>query len=215
MAPPQLILLDAVGTLFGPRASIGELYRQQAAHHGVRVAAEPLQAAFARAFAAAPPLAFPHAPPEAIAPHEYRWWRAVTSSAFAQVGAREAFADFEAFFSQLYAFFGRAEPWYCYPEVRPALERWRQRGIALGVVSNFDSRLHAVLAALGMDALFDSVTVSSRVGAAKPNARIFWAALHWHGVPASRAWHVGDSLEADYRGAQACGLRAFWLQRSR
>lgn len=85
--------------------------------------------------------------------------------------------------------------------------------IELGVLSNFDSRLHTVLPALGLAEFFSSVTISTEVGAAKPDARIFQAALQKHECSPAQAWHIGDRQKEDYEGAKAAGLRAVLLKR--
>ncbi|NJN49298.1 MAG: HAD hydrolase-like protein, partial [Alkalinema sp. RL_2_19] len=38
-------------------------------------------------------------------------------------------------------------------------------------------------------------------------------ALQKHHCSANQAWHIGDSLEEDYRAATAAGLNGIWLQR--
>ena len=42
MVQPKVIFLDAVGTLFGVKGSVGEVYREIAADFGVDVAASVL-----------------------------------------------------------------------------------------------------------------------------------------------------------------------------
>jgi putative hydrolase of the HAD superfamily len=96
---------------------------------------------------------------------------------FKDVGIYAQFADFEAFFDRLYEFFAGADPWYVYADTMPALEHWRKRGLKLGVISNFDTRLYAVLAALGLADFFSSVTISTAAGAAKPDVGVFRQAL--------------------------------------
>lgn len=86
-------------------------------------------------------------------------------------------------------------------------------GIELAIVSNFDSRLYAVLEALELSQWFASVTISTHVGSAKPEPAIFEAALANHGCSPQDAWHVGDSWSEDYEGAVAAGLKGIWLNR--
>lgn len=117
------------------------------------------------------------------------------------------------FFTELYQHFATADPWFIYPDVLPTLKRWHQLGIELGVLSNFDSRLYSVLQALDLAQFFTSVTISTEVGAAKPDPQIFAVGLNKHNCPAQLAWHIGDSLKEDYQGAKAAGLRAVWLKR--
>jgi putative hydrolase of the HAD superfamily len=96
----------------------------------------------------------------------------------------------------------------------PALAALRALGSPLGIVSNFDSRVLRILEGLDLARWFESVTLSSQVGATKPAGAIFARALAHHGVDAARALHVGDSPAEDYEGARAAGLRAALIDRS-
>jgi putative hydrolase of the HAD superfamily len=214
MQQPKVILLDAVGTLFGVRGSVGEVYSAIAAEFGVQVQAEALNEAFLQAFAAFPPPVFPGATSEEIPYCEFEWWHRVAEFTFRQVGAFEQFANFTEFFDELYQHFATAEPWFIYPDVLPALEQWRRIGIQLGIVSNFDSRLNYVLDALKLTEFFTSITISTQIGVAKPDPKIFTAALEKHYCDAKDAWHIGDSFRQDYEGARAAGLRAILVERT-
>ena len=210
---PQVIFLDAVGTLFGIRGSVGDVYSVFALEAGVSVAPQRLDEAFFQSFAASSPPAFPGVAPEKIPEQELEWWAAIARSTFTSVGVLDQFADFRGFFKQLYAHFATEKPWYVYPDVLPALHNWQQQGIELGIISNFDTRLYSVIEQLQLK-FFTSVTISSRVGASKPDRRIFEAALKKHNYTPNQAWHIGDSQKEDYDGARQAGLRPFLLQRS-
>jgi FMN phosphatase YigB (HAD superfamily) len=56
---------------------------------------------------------------------------------------------------------------------------------------------------------------SCAFGVAKPNPRIFRAALDRLSVTASRSVYVGDKLKVDIRGAQNVGMRAILRTRGR
>lgn len=213
MQRPKVIFLDAVGTLFGVKGSVGEVYGEMAQRFGVEVSDSALNQAFIQTFQAAPPPIFPGAEPQEIPECEFKWWQLVSRRTFEQAGVLHHFSDFSAFFAELYTHFATAEPWFVYPDVRPALEHWQQLGIELGVLSNFDSRLYLVLEALDLAQFFTSVTISTEVGAAKPDPQIFAVGLHKHKCPAELACHIGDSLKEDYQGAKAAGLRAILLKR--
>jgi putative hydrolase of the HAD superfamily len=213
MKQPKVIFLDAVGTLFGVKGSVGQVYTEIAEKFGVTVAADSLNRAFFQSFKAAPP-PITNSKPEEIPEREFEWWYAIAQDTFQQVGVLEQFSDFSAFFTRLYTHFATAEPWFVYPDVRLALQNWQQLGIELGVLSNFDSRLYQVLQALELAEFFSSVTISTEVGAAKPDSQIFAVGLDKHNCTAEQAWHVGDSFQEDYHGAKAAGLRPIWLQRS-
>jgi len=210
---PKVIFLDAVGTMFEVKGSVGEVYAQIAQQFGVTVPADRVNSAFYQSFKTAPPPVFPDKQPEEIPQCEFEWWEAIARNTFQKVGVLDKFTDFPLYFSQLYRYFATAEPWFIYSDVLQALHHWQELGIELGVLSNFDSRLHSVLQVLDLSKFFTSVTISTEVGAAKPDPQIFTIALSKHQCSADLAWHVGDSLQEDYHGAQASGLRAIWLQR--
>ncbi|HIK30137.1 MAG TPA: HAD family hydrolase [Oscillatoriales cyanobacterium M59_W2019_021] len=214
MSVPKVILLDAVGTLFGVRGSVGDVYGELASQAGVEVDVEALDRAFYESFKAAPPCAFPGIDPLDLPSYEYEWWRSIATQTFQTIGAIDRFPDFEEFFAELYHYFATAEPWVVYEDVLPALRYWQQQGIELGVVSNFDTRLYPVLEQLQLAPFLTSITISSEVGAAKPEPAIFSAALGKHNCEPTEAWHIGDSDLEDYRGAKAFGLRGIWIDRS-
>lgn len=89
-----------------------------------------------------------------------------------------------------------------------ALERLRERGVVLGVVSNSDGRVKDALHAAGLAEYFDVVVDSSIAGVEKPDPRIFLGALEHLGVAAGDALYVGDVYEVDVVGAESAGLAA-------
>lgn len=214
MERPQVIFLDAVGTLFGVRGSVGDVYSQIAHQFGITVSADALNQAFYESFKTAKAPAFPDSDPADISAQEFSWWLTIATQTFKRVGVIHQFSNFAEFFSELYNHFATADPWFVYPDVLPALHRWHHLGIELGVISNFDSRLYAVLDALELAKFFASITISTEVGVAKPDSKIFNTALQHHHCPAQAAWHIGDSLNEDYHGANAAGLRGILLSRS-
>ncbi|MBW4656266.1 MAG: HAD family hydrolase [Kaiparowitsia implicata GSE-PSE-MK54-09C] len=210
---PQVIFFDAVGTLFDVRGSVGEVYCQVAGEFGVEAEAAAVNRAFFQSFRAASPMTFPNVDSAEIAEREYAWWWAIAAETFQQVGVLNQFGDFSAFFSSLYDYFASAGPWFVYDDTKASLVYWRDRGVDLGIVSNFDSRIYSVLDELGLAEFFKTVTISTEVGAAKPSPSVFQQALQKHQCEAAAAWHVGDSYREDYEGATAAGLRAILLKR--
>src|SRR5262249_20751752 len=100
------------------------------------------------------------------------------------------------------------DAWAVYPEVPAALDALRARGLRLGVISNWDTRLPAVLGELDLASRFDTLGYSSGVGVEKPDPRIFQRALRDLRVAAEAALRVGASPLEDLGGAAACGMHA-------
>ncbi|MEN9222321.1 MAG: HAD-IA family hydrolase [Thermostichus sp. BF3_bins_97] len=211
---PAVLFFDAVGTLFRVRGSVGQIYGQVAADYGVKVDPQALDRAFYQAFSAAPAGAQPGLTGSDLLAWERAWWQQVVQETFARLGSLQTFSRFEAFFDQVFELFAGGDPWELYPETLPVLQTLQEQRIRLGVISNFDSRLLPVLRQLQLDAYFSSITLSTQVGYAKPDALIFRAALATQGIPSEQAWHIGDSYRQDYLGAKAAGLNALWLDRS-
>jgi putative hydrolase of the HAD superfamily len=211
---PQVICLDAVGTLFGVRQSVGTIYSQVASKYGVNCSPELLNNYFYRAFQNSSPCIFPGTSTADIPAREYQWWREINRQTFTAAGAIEQFDDFDLFFQDLYGYFATAAAWEIYPDVITALTNWNRSGVQLAIVSNFDSRLYQVLEVLDLAKYFSTVTISTEVSAAKPQVEIFTAALNKYQCLPQSAWHIGDNLEEDYLGASSAGLTAIWLNRS-
>lgn len=209
----QVIFFDAAGTLLEVRGSVGEIYRRVASQYGLDADAEQLQQNFMRWFRLQPPMAFPIGTPRERLPElEKGWWRNLVRAVFSGFGA---FQHFDEFFEDIFERFRGGELWTVYDDVVPALMELKQRGWRLGVISNFDSRLEDVLRACELAQLFDSVHISTQVGAAKPDPAIFQAALKHYGIEPHQAWHVGDSLREDVEGALAAGMQAVLLDRQK
>lgn len=207
----KVIFFDAGGTLIEPSSSVGEIYSRVAREFSFEAEPRILQQNFERAFQRLPPLAFPAGTPEAaLIDLEKGWWRNFVRAVFAGLGS---FPRFDQFFDEIFERFRGREFWRIYDDVTPALAELKRRGLKLGVISNFDSRLYDVLRACELDHFFDSVHISTRVGAVKPDPAIFQAALSYHSVEAHEAWHVGDSLREDAEGAMAIGIKVILLNR--
>jgi putative hydrolase of the HAD superfamily len=91
------------------------------------------------------------------------------------------------------------------------LEELRRLGYRLGVISNADGRVEALLESLGLRPHFDFVIDSGVVGVEKPDPRIFHMGLERMGVEAHDAAYVGDIYEIDVVGARKVGMHTFLI----
>jgi putative hydrolase of the HAD superfamily len=212
MAQIKAVFFDAAGTLFETREPVGETYARVARAYGVDASADAVAAAFRHTFRDALPLAFGAGRgPEELRRMEWDWWRSLVQMTFAGLGE---FTDFDAFFNSLFEFFADPARWVADPEALPTLRTLREQGLSLGVISNFDYRLYRILDGLALSRWFDSITISSEAGYAKPSARLFETALERHRLTPAEAIHVGDSEHLDLAGASAAGMAAVLINRN-
>jgi HAD superfamily hydrolase (TIGR01549 family) len=96
----------------------------------------------------------------------------------------------------------------------PALLRRLHEHTQIGVVTNNDvAEQEEKLAFLRLDDTVDFLVASRAIGIAKPDARIFRAALDRAGAAPAEAVMLGDSWEHDIVGAHGAGIRAVWFNR--
>jgi putative hydrolase of the HAD superfamily len=208
----KAVFFDAAGTLIKPARSVGESYAAIAAKHGKEVSSTNITERFRTCFDAAPRLAFPGATEDTVAALERDWWKSLVAQVFEPWSP---FVRFEEYFAELFAYFASPNAWTLYPEVLETLTSLKERDLILDVISNFDSRLVRILDGLGAGAQFENIFVSSRVGYAKPDGRIFNAALSCHGLAPAQALHVGDSEINDLSGANQAGLKGILVERGK
>jgi putative hydrolase of the HAD superfamily len=206
----KAVFFDAAGTLITPVRPVGQTYTLFAKSYGMEVSSFEISQRFRTCFVASPPLTFPGST-ESFEQLERDWWKNLLQCVFQPFGR---FEQFDRFFIELFSYFARPEAWTLYPDVLATLSALQKRGLALDVISNFDSRLIEILAGLGMAGCFEEVFISSRVGHAKPERQIFETALKRHNLTPGEAMHVGDSEENDLYGAANAGLLAVLINRS-
>ncbi len=207
----KAVFFDAAGTLIKPVRPVGQTYTLLAKNYGVEVSSFEISERFRTCFAASPPLTFGPVSTESIEQLERDWWKKLVHCVFQPLGR---FEQFDRFFTELFSYFARPEAWTLYPDVLETLSALQERGLALDVISNFDSRLIDILEGLGMVGCFEEVFISSRVGHAKPERQIFQTALKRHNLVPGEAMHVGDSEENDLYGAANAGLLGVLIDRS-
>ncbi|MBW2031439.1 MAG: HAD-IA family hydrolase [Deltaproteobacteria bacterium] len=201
----KAVFFDAGNTLIYPYPSVGEIYSRIASRHGMSFDKDEARAAFKRAFLSR--RGWP------LDDHkiEIDWWKGIVWDAVTSLCRPK---NFDAYFEELFDFFTTAEAWKIYPEVIPTLERLKTKGLELGVISNWDSRLLPLLNNLKLAHFFSVIAVSALVGSVKPDRGIFRYALGKVGVEPEESLHVGDNLDLDFKGARAGGLHALLLDRN-
>ena len=207
---PDWVFLDAGGTLLSPEPSVGAVYARAGAAHGLPDDPAGLDDAFRVAWGRA----------DRGRPPRERWgdeagcrafWRALVEDVFDQIRYP---GDRESCFAAVYAAFERPEAWHVPPDVRPALRELQARGLVLGVISNWDHRLPALLDRLGLAPFFALIVASADGETEKPDPAFFTDACRRAGVDPARALHVGDRRDLDVEPARAAGLTAWLIDRA-
>jgi len=93
-------------------------------------------------------------------------------------------------------------------EAAKALQRARDAGLIVGVISNSNGSVQRALEEAGLAAHLQFVIDSSVVGIAKPDPRIFELGVRAAGTTPEHTVYVGDSYFVDVVGARRAGLGA-------
>lgn len=207
MAPATIaaIVFDAVGTLIVPEPSAADVYAAVGRKYGSRRGVPEIAARFRAAFAREEQLDRTRYGLRTSEEREIERWRSIVAAVLDDV------SEPARCFEELYQHFAGPSAWRCLPGGPATLTGLAERGIRLGLASNYDQRLRTVLAGLPELAALQCVAISSELGWRKP-AREFYVALcrQLHLDP-RQVLLVGDDLENDYEGARAAGLQALLL----
>ena len=205
-------LLDVGGTLIECRPSPPEVYARVLSRWGTPVAAEAVAPIFRSVWTE---MTQEH--PRGLDRYhnlkgdEWAWWGQFLERVIVALAHP---APAAAVLPELFEAFADPELWHVFPEVPAALGELRARGLRLAVVSNWDSRLPALLERLGLTDRFDAVLVSAIEGVEKPAPEIFLRAARRLGVDPAACLHAGDSPLDDYRGAESAGMLPILVDRA-
>jgi putative hydrolase of the HAD superfamily len=200
----RVVTFDAAGTLIRLSKPPGVTYAESACTFGYHLDPERLQAAFRIIWQSLTP------PQETAGPRiddDRGWWKELVRRTMQEAGYK--IAPFNAYFDDVYAAFARPGMWELFPDIPVVLAELARLRIRLGVISNFDRRLYAVLDQLNVLQAFENLIISSEIGASKPASRIFLEAARRFQVNPGEILHIGDDADLDGKGALAAGCKAF------
>lgn len=213
----RTLLFDVGETLIGPRVGFGEVYATVLEDLGWSIPSERLNQALAEVSRAVereiPPGTdrYRHFPGG-----EDEYWLRFATRALEIAGGESPEPERAGLaLRRLREAFRGPEAWVVYDDVVPALERLRQRGVRLGIVSNWDSLLPDVLAMLNLDGYFDEIGVSHLEAMEKPDPSFFLRILARMDSRPEEALHIGDRPDMDLAGANSAGIDALLIDRRR
>lgn len=117
-------------------------------------------------------------------------------------------ADPKALFE---AFNSRKTHWSLKPGARETLSCLKDWGLAVGLLSNFDSHLSEVLENLATAELIDHLHVSQSLGLEKPDPAFYTSFLDSRALRVEDVAYVGDNYLLDYAPARRLGIWTFLL----
>ncbi|XP_026161598.1 haloacid dehalogenase-like hydrolase domain-containing protein 3 [Mastacembelus armatus] len=209
-APLRWVLWDVKDTLLKVRSSVGQQYCKEAERMGLCLSPVEVDAAFHEVYRNYSK----KYPNYGIAQNlnGRSWWMGVVQDTLSLCRVQDpdllnTIAD------NVYYNFCNAENWEVFTDSKKTLESCFSLGLNLGVVSNFDTRLEAILRVSGLLSHFSFLISSEEAGVAKPNPAIFHHALQKCGVPAASVAHIGDHYVNDYLSSRSVGIHGFLLDR--
>lgn len=204
----RLLTWDVLDTLLRLRRPVALSYAAEARCHGVELRPDALSCSFRAAYTAHSRQYPNYGLGQGLSSRQ--WWLHVVKETFRLVGVRE-----ETLLAQmaenLYRDYCSPNNWELLPGAAHTLSRCRQLGLRMGVVSNFDNRLHEILQRCHLRHLFHFVLTSEAAGVAKPDPEMFRMALRLGAALPEHAAHIGDDYSRDYMAARQVGMHSFLL----
>ena len=210
LSPFKAVFFDVGGTLIRVYPSVGDVYARHARPFGYSGSVAVLNKGFGvqwKKMGGIESLG-----DQSGAEAERKFWSELVYEVFKPLGGLNRF---EEYFDLIFEEFRDKSNWRVYEDVIESeiLEKLKKRGVVLGVISNWDSRLISTLENIGLARYFDFILPSAVVGSAKPDKKIFEEALRRSGVAPHEACHIGDEMRTDVAGAEGVGIHPILLDR--
>ena len=206
----KAVFFDVGGTLIRVHPSVGDVYARHARPFGYSGSVEILNEGFDAQWKKMGGI-------ESLGNQsgteaEKNFWRELVYEVFKPLGGLD---HFDEYFNIIFDAFREKSNWRIYEDVIESeiLETLKERGVVLGVISNWDSRLISILKNIGLAHYFDFILPSALVGSAKPDKKIFEEALRRSRVEPNEACHIGDEMRTDVVGAEGVGIHPILLDR--
>lgn len=219
--PLRLITFDFVGTLIRFRDPPVAKYVEFAAAAGIQVEYTSLQNRFYTRWRLQ----------EEQHPHfgattnksSLVWWTSLVKGIFRdELGSAYQEDQMQKVASDLYSYYHSPKPYLLLDDGKEglgklaALKKMRQGDLKIGLVSNFDNRLHDIVPALGLRGFVDFIVTSEDAKSSKPQEKIFDYAARkseLDDLHPSQILHVGDDMDKDYIGARQVCWNALLVDR--
>ncbi|KAL3283880.1 hypothetical protein HHI36_018049 [Cryptolaemus montrouzieri] len=214
--PFRLITFDVTNTILNFTADIGKIYSETGEKYGVKCDPNELTQNFKRNYkvmnAKNPNFG------QGTGISWQNWWNIVVNETFKNCHSDLSDSKLNSISKDLIAEYKKSRCWKPAPGALDLLNYLKDRGVRLGVISNFDPRLHDILSGINMNSYFKFVLTSYESGICKPNRKIFEKAMtesELKNLRNAECLHVGDTFELDYIGAKSAGWKSFLILRKK
>jgi len=204
--PAFTAVFDAVGTLIFAQPSIAEAYRNAAMRFGWSGGVAEVEARFGTAFKSTSGREHDLVTSEAI---QHVRWREVVGRVFSELPQTTV----DSIFAHLWDHFAQPTSWAIYPDALDAIKLLDANQIRWCIASNFDARLHQVLAGLPELAHCHRVFCSSEVGFDKPSPDFYYQIEQSLGLNSTQLIMIGDDINLDALAAESAGWIGLHLLR--
>jgi putative hydrolase of the HAD superfamily len=203
------VALDAAGTLFEPKPDVATAYCAAAAQHGFKIDLAEVQRRLPMAMSKHFPQSWDDDVARTSSAKQLQQWQDLVADVLCEVPEKSRALLFE----DLWHHFRRPESWQLFSDVPPALDILRSKGLRLVIASNFDERLHDVVAGIPELRGFELIAASADLGFQKPCRGFYRRIEELLELPPHQLAMIGDSYRADYEGAKAAGWNSWYLDR--
>jgi putative hydrolase of the HAD superfamily len=207
--PIRAILFDAVGTLIYAEPPVASAYSDAGGQFGIALDEQTIRERFRQALLAEDEIDRTLHRFKTDQAREQERWRRIVAAVF-----REA-SDAEPIFDALWRHFAAPQSWRVFDDVKPCLERLIDHRMSVGIASNFDDRLHAIVNETARLRPCQHVFVSSQIGWRKPALEFFRTIERTLGLPSDDILLVGDDTQNDVAAGRNAGWQTVYLNRDR
>ncbi len=98
-----------------------------------------------------------------------------------------------------------------FPDAHETLDRLRERGVRLALITNGESRMQRPkIERFDLEHRFEHIQIEEEAGIGKPEPGSYLNILDIFGVAAEDSWIVGDNLEWEVAAPQKLGIHTVW-----
>lgn len=212
MSSLKLVTFDVTNTIIKVSGSVGLHYANVGKLYGVEADEQQLNKAFKLKWKEQTDQYPNYGVAKGMS--SFSWWTDLVKKCFIHAGHTDD-DKLNQVSSHLYIHFKTAKAWEVLPGAVHILQAIKDKGLSLGVISNFDERLDKILMTLALRHYFDFVLASQEVKLAKPDREIFERAMIVGKVDADSILHIGDNEQNDYWGARNAGCHSLLLAKNK